>query len=112
MSRKGKLERVMVKLYGDREWTPEEVSFGKRAIGIAGEESKRSRMPRRDVRIGEECWIRGEGYRVVRRPQVLPSEACSGCAFRCGPCPAARCSKFDRADGVSVWFVRAEGAEG
>jgi len=50
--------------------------------------------------VGERC------FEVKRRPRVMPCEACLGCAFADSNCPSQACSSFDRADGVSVWFVK------
>lgn len=104
-----KLERILSELYPGRETSslsPEEVIFAKKAIEIANRDAQRSRIPRRDVRIGESFLSKGVSYTCIPRPRfIAASEACSGCAFLKLPCPAAKCSSFDRSDGNNVWFV-------
>ena len=67
-----------------------------------------SSLPYRTIRCGEVVRIGGGEYRVVERPVGLDSrEACRGCVFRLGTCPASlACSAFDRRDGRFVWFVK------
>lgn len=105
----GKIERVLQDIFPGRdsgEFTEAERELALRAIGAAARDAKRSRIPRRDVRIGETFLSKGKEYRCVRVPKSVDfRDACSGCAFERSACPAARCSKFDRADGNFVWFV-------
>lgn len=104
-----KFERVLLDIFPGRDpdsFSPEEVALAQRAIAAANRDAQRSRIPRRDVRVGETFFIRGKQYRCILRPRHIDvCEACSGCAFLKLPCPAAKCSHFDRADGNNVWFV-------
>lgn len=105
-----KIDRVLRELYPDSEsFTSSQRAFAERAIAIANRDAQRSRIPRRDVRIGETFLVRGVEYECIRRPRVLEvSDACSGCAFLHASCPAARCSCWDREDGNNVWFREVE----
>jgi hypothetical protein len=67
--------------------------------------------PTRFLAIGRTITRQGGKFvlRVVARPAAAtlqPSEACRGCWFDSTACiHRLACSKFDRKDGVSVWFV-------
>ena len=104
-----KEERILRRLFGDQdEYSLEQVELARRAIEIANADDQRSRIPRRDIRIGETFEKKGVEYRCVRRGEVrVPSEACSGCDIlrHSNHCEAPRCSKWDRTDGQNVWFV-------
>ncbi len=110
MSKLVKEDRVLRRLYPGRTvFTPEERAFAKRAIEAANSESVRSRIPRRDLMVGERFVRDGVEYECVLRPANLETyNACSGCDYVAsgGGCDAPRCSKFDRTDGQFVWFRR------
>lgn len=104
-----KMERILRELYpGESEFSAEQELFARRAIEIANRDAKRSRIPRTDIPVGSTFFRKGKEYMCVRRERVvLPSEACSGCAFNQSDakCSGLRCSRFDRSDGNNVWFV-------
>ena len=57
------------------------------------------------VPIGETIVLRGKKYRCIRRPNVIPRNACLGCAFFGGHCPPRlQCTRSERSDGKFVWF--------
>ena len=72
-------------------------------------------LPTRFVRVGDVFSRYGKVLRCVERPAagvMMPSDACMGCFFSCSRsvnsminCNDIQCSKFDRMDGRSVWFV-------
>ena len=109
---RNKEDRILERLYGPRDsYTLEEVEFARRAIRIANEDAGRSRLPRRDVRVGEYFYKTGIKYVCVKRPArysqtAVPSEACAGCDLRrnMNNCEGPRCSCFVRSDGQNVWF--------
>lgn len=69
--------------------------------------AKLLRKPMVYVPIGKYIFIGGERFKCVLRPNVVPIDACLGCAFRGRSCPPRlQCSKFDRRDGKFVWFVK------
>lgn len=106
-----KEERILKKMYPGRdEFSPAEVEFARRAIAIANADSVRSRMPRRDIRVGERFFRGDIEYECVLRPEVDVQDACSGCDYigPNGACDAPRCSKFDRSDSQFVWFKRVD----
>lgn len=91
-------------------YTEEQVRLVEVAIAAANRDALRSRIPRRDVRLGERFMVRDVEYECIRRPSGLSvSEACAGCAFLHQSCPAARCSRWDREDGNNVWFREVDG---
>ena len=103
-----KEERILSRLYGPGPWSEGQIEFARKAIKIANDDAVRSRMPRRDIRIGEEFEKKGHRFKCVRRPKIdAPSEACSGCdaAHLFGNCEMPRCSSHDRSDRQNVWFV-------
>lgn len=106
----GKKElRILRRVYGDRDFTPEEVELVRLCIAQANADAKRSRIPRRDIRIGETFEKKGITYRCVLRPaisQIHVSDCCAGCDIlkHSNRCEAPRCSRFDRSDGQNVWF--------
>ena len=106
-----KIDRILRELWpGVDDFSAEQVSFAQRAIAIANRDAQRSRIPRRDVRIGERFFVKDVEYECVRRPRWIEvSDACSGCAFLHASCPAARCSRWDREDGNNVWFQEVDG---
>lgn len=73
-------------------------------------------LPTRYVALGDEFKRYGTRLRCVRRPRVESvSGACKGCWFSRGRkfingefvivnCNDIACSKYDRMDGVNVWF--------
>lgn len=64
--------------------------------------------PSVDCEIGGLLELRGVLYRCVERPYIgCVRDACSGCSLseRGRSCDTVRCSKWDRADGVFVWYV-------
>lgn len=63
------------------------------------------RSPVGFVPVGDTFMYGGRCVVVKDRPSGLePRQACVGCAFSGGGCPAIACSSFDRIDGRSVWF--------
>ena len=110
MSRKE--ERILQRLFGPRaSYSPWEVELARRAIEIANSDAQRSRLPRRDIRVGEEFEKKGVRYVCVLRPRgyartASPGDACSGCDIlkHSNHCEGPRCSVFDRSDGQDVWF--------
>lgn len=75
-----------------------------------------SGLPTRYVPLGGEFDRYGVRLLCIRRPKgLLPTAACKGCWFRRSRiggvvinCNDIQCSKFDRMDGVNVWFVKKE----
>lgn len=67
------------------------------------------KLPTKFKPLGETFRRQGTTLRAVRRPDGLrPDEACLGCFFN-GECiNLLQCSKFDREDGISVWFKEVE----
>ena len=67
-------------------------------------------LPWRSPMVGSVVKIGDGEYLVVRKAGVdRPSQACRGCSFRGGTCPAGyACSSYDRVDGVGVWYVRVD----
>lgn len=104
-----KLKRILRDIYPDKapeSASPEEIALAQRAIAAATRDAKRSRGVKLDPLLGSAFCFDGVYYRVVRRASGIEvSQACEGCAFSRRHCPAARCSSFDRSDGVNVWFV-------
>lgn len=102
----GKVDRVLRRVFPDREdFTDEERRLAEAAIVVANSDSPKSRMPRTDVPVGGILRKRGAEYRCVLRGRVAsPADACSGCGLRDRPCSGVRCSRFDRSDGLNVWF--------
>ena len=101
----------MRRLYPGRTvFTAKEVAFAERALEIASYERNMTRVSSRDVPVGGVFERGGVRYECFVRPPVSEIEdACSGCAFdKVKTCSAPRCSKFDRSDGVSVWFRKVE----
>ncbi len=74
------------------------------------EKSERSStLPSRFVPVGGLLTVAGVEYVAVPRPKVpYPRLVCSGCGLRSRYCTDLACSRSDRLDGVSVWFVPAE----
>ena len=67
--------------------------------------AKASSLPSRFVPVGSVVNVRGREYRCIKRSDVHWSDCCSGCSFVGTDCPSfLQCSKFDRRDGVNVWF--------
>lgn len=104
-----KLKRILRDIYPGRDpsgLTSDEIELAERAIVAATRDAKRSRGVKLDPLLGSVFSFNGREYEVIARPVRLEvSEACSGCAFARRHCPAARCSSFDRSDGVNVWFI-------
>ena len=94
-----------------RDFTPGEIEAVNIALASLSASESKSRIPRRFVALGDFYVKDGIVYECVMRPDVeKPSEACRGCAF-CRTsssdrwCLGLQCSKWDRADGINVWFV-------
>ena len=102
----GKVDRVLRKAFPGREvFTDDEVSLAKAALYVANSDAPKSRMPRTDVPVGGYVNKGGRRYRcVLRGDVVVPADACLGCDLSDRPCSGLRCSGFDRADGLNVWF--------
>ena len=73
------------------------------------------KMPKKFLPIGSVVKRRGTTLKVVERPPasaLQPCEACMNCYYRALPAGceslALQCSKFDRRDKKSVWFVEAK----
>jgi len=62
------------------------------------------KLPVTFVAIGEVICIRGKHYTPFPRPKGVRD--CVGCALRDENCVKIQCSKFDRKDGISVFFKR------
>ena len=77
------------------------------------------RIPTRFVRVGEEISRYGVRLKCIKRPDartLVPADACKGCWFAKGyrmlkgrrifvTCHDIQCSRFDRMDAKSVWFI-------
>ena len=105
----GNIKSVLKELYPVRdEYTEEEIAVARRVVLASVRRTPRSmRLPSIFVPVGGEYIYGGVVYRCIKRPNVVPKDACLGCAFNKPgrSCPAAlQCSKFDRKDGVFVWF--------
>lgn len=63
--------------------------------------------------IGEPFKRQGTMLVAIKRPDVLPRDACKGCFFvrACNDSNSLACSSFDRYDKTSVWFVEAKDAK-
>lgn len=106
-----KAETIALRLYGEGADAGriEEVSRVLDALALArAAETRRSRLPVREIPLGGTLRVSGHLLRCVERPADVwpPSEACSGCAVArlylgCGD---LKCSVFDRSDGRNVWF--------
>jgi len=62
------------------------------------------KLPVTFVAIGEVICIRGKHYTPFPRPKGV--RGCLGCALVKENCDKIQCSKFDRKDGISVFFKR------
>lgn len=71
------------------------------------DKARRSMMlPTRIVPVGGTIVVGGVRMRAVVRPKVsVPAMVCSGCAMRSRFCDNYACSRTDRDDGMSIWFV-------
>lgn len=110
----GNIKSVLKEMFpGASAYSPEQVAAARRVMLAAVTRRERSsRAPSIYVEIGGTYRYLGVEFRCVRRPNVVPRDACRGCDLGrvCHPCPAAiQCSKFDRRDGKFVWFVRVDG---
>ena len=86
-------------------------------FAVMGRDKTADRLPWKYLAVDSVFEVAGTRYKVVVRPDVEARFACEGCAF-CAPgavarnfCQRMRCSRWDRADGVNVWFVE-EGCDG
>lgn len=63
--------------------------------------------------IGQPFKRVGKMLVAIKRPDVLPKDACKGCYFvnACNATNTLACSSFDRYDKTSVWFVEAKDAK-
>ena len=62
-------------------------------------------LPMRFIPVGTEFDYAGMRLRCeVRGPHEI-GRACMGCALRASFCDTLQCSRSDRQDGTSVWFV-------
>jgi len=106
----GNIKSVLREMYPGRDrYTEAEMDAARRVMMVAALRSDRSqRLPSIFIEVGGEYTYCGERFRCVKRPRVSPRDACRGCSFnkKRYSCPAAlQCSKFDRRDGLFVWFV-------
>lgn len=103
----GKVDRILRKMYPGREvFTEDERRLAESALYVANSDAPKSRMPRKDVALGEMVVKNGISYRCVLRPEIsTPADACLGCGMKDRPCSGIRCSSFDRSDGLNVWFL-------
>lgn len=106
----GNIRSVLRALYPDRDtYTESEVATARRVMAVVSDRSSRSsRLPSVYVPVGGFYEYGGFRYRCVVRPDVVPRDCCVGCAFSASgvSCPSAlQCSRFDRRDGLFVWFV-------
>ena len=104
MSREERILRMLRP--GEVAFSEEELSFVREVLSVAdGKSDKASSLPSRFVPIGGLIDIRGRVYRCVIRSDVHWVDCCSGCSLRGVDCPSfLQCSKFDRRDGMNVWF--------
>lgn len=66
-------------------------------------------LPSRFVPLGAEIDYAGMRLRCVPRGDFREvRDVCKGCALRSHFCNSLQCSRSDREDGVSIWFVRVE----
>lgn len=65
-------------------------------------------LPSRFVPLGAEIDYAGMKLTCVVRGEHNIGQACIGCALRNCFCDTLQCSRSDREDGVSVWFVKSE----
>lgn len=65
-------------------------------------------LPSRFVPLGGEIDYAGMRLRCVVRGDHCIGQACIGCDLRNCFCDTLQCSRSDREDGMSVWFVKAE----
>lgn len=122
MSRKQRIEKndsegalLLRRICPGREFSRSEIAVADMVLSSFAE--SKSRIPRKFVPLGGFYVKGGVMYECVMRPEVdRPSEACSGCAF-CRTsssdrwCLGLQCSKWDRSDGLDVWFVTDDDAE-
>lgn len=66
-------------------------------------------LPTKFIPLGTEFVYSGMMLRCVPRGRCLPRTVCDGCALRGCFCDRIQCSKFDREDATSVWFVDISG---
>ena len=80
-----------------------------RRSGIEEKSERSLALPSRFVPIGGKLVLTGSTYICVVRPKVrFPRLVCSGCGLRSKFCNDIACSRSDRVDGESVWFVPVE----
>ena len=122
MSRKQRIEKndsegasLLRRICPGRVFTAREIAVADLVLSSFSE--SKSRMPRRFVPVGGYYAKDGVMYECVVRPEVgRPSDACRGCAF-CRTsssdrwCLGLQCSKWDRSDGLDVWFVTEDEGE-
>lgn len=106
-----KADRILREVFPGREvFTDVERRLVERVISAVNNDAPRSRIPRTDIPVGREFEMDGVRLVVCRRGVVYePKDACMGCWFKTEgrSCYGLRCSSFDRADRVNVWFVNA-----
>lgn len=107
----GNIKTVLKEMYpGVEAYTEDQIKAARRVVLASVRRTPRSsRLPSIYIPVGGTYVYYGETFRCVVRPPVVPRDCCLGCAFARAkyPCPAAlQCSKFDRADGNFVWFVK------
>ena len=103
----GREERLLRRFKpGVESYTEADYAWAREVLSIAyGKVDKASSLPQRFVAVGEDVVVKGRTYRCVLREEVHWSDCCRGCAFQGCDCPPfLQCSKFDRRDGLNVWF--------
>ena len=69
-------------------------------------------LPNVFIPIGGTIVVKGRTYRCVKRPDVIPRNACMGCAFLGSHCPPRiQCTKSERSDNTFVWFEEVKDAQ-
>lgn len=77
-----------------------------RTSGIEEKSERSQALPGRFIPVGGKLVLTGCTYIAVVRPKVkYPRLVCSGCGLRSKFCNDIACSKSDRVDGLSVWFI-------
>ena len=104
----GKIDRVLRRTFPGREsFTEEERRLAEAALYVANSDAPKSRIPRKDIPIGQTVTKNGVTYKCVPRADITSlnaADACIGCSLKDRPCSGLRCSSFDRRDGINVWF--------
>ena len=108
-------ESLLRRVCPGREFTAGEIEAADLVLSsFVGSEDRKSRIPRRFVPVGGSYEKEGRVYECVERGEVPRlSDACRGCCFSKSSSPdrwclGLQCSRWDRHDGLNVWFVEVE----